>query len=193
MMADVDLHEVGAACLESYLQGALKDGTRAVGHRTHRISQSNRGWLELLQRILAKLGHKAWVYREGQTRDMWVVETSAGFLATDYDARQLMGTVEGIHYARGYFDAEGGMPRRIDSRLYLQLVQKDRQSLATLRGILRAAGIECGALHNPSVRVDPEFWRFYIRARSHRRFMRLVGSWHPIKAELIRGRLSERH
>ena len=31
--------------LESYLQGALRDGTRSARHRTHRIGQSDPRWL----------------------------------------------------------------------------------------------------------------------------------------------------
>jgi hypothetical protein len=98
-----------------------------------------------------------------------------------FDASSLTGTRAGLCYARGYFDAEGGMPRNADARLYLQYTQKNRSSLATVLEILRSWKIECGRIHNPSHAVDPDYWRFYVRSCSHRRFMRLVGSWHPRK------------
>jgi hypothetical protein len=55
--------------------------------------------------------------------------------------------------------------------------------------ILESWGIDCGRIHNPSRLVDPEYWRFYVRARSHKRFMTLVGSWHPRKRLQIDNRM----
>jgi hypothetical protein len=97
--------------LEAYLQGALHDATYSRTHRTHRFGQADRGWLEILQSALEQLGHRSWSYREGRERNYWVVETTAPFLSVRYQARTLVGTLEGLDYVRGYFDAEGGMPR----------------------------------------------------------------------------------
>ena len=176
--------------LEAYLQGALKDGTRSRRHGTHRIGQADRRWVEFLQEMLRRLGYSAWVYQEGKSREYWIVETTAPFLSTTYDASALIGIVEGLYYARGYFDAEGGLPRGRGARLYVQLVQKNRASLEILTAILEAAGITCGRLHVPSIRADPDLWRFYVRASSQRRFMEVVSSWHPRKRDLIEERLS---
>jgi len=81
------------------------------------------------------------------------------------------------------------VPRNPRARFYIQLVQKDRLSLETLRSFLEDASISCGPLHNPSVRVDPDYWRFYVRSNSHERFVRTVGSWHPRKRRQIEARL----
>jgi len=175
--------------LQSYLQGALKDATKSALHRTHRYGQSDRKWLETLQVMLDVLGHRSWIYREGRERNFWVLETSARFLSEAYEATALIGTGEGLDYSRGYFDADGGLPRDPDARLYLQFAQKDRQSLETVKEILRSWEIECGRIHNPSAEVDPDYWRFFVRAASHQRFMKLVGSWHPTKRALIETRM----
>ena len=53
---------------EAYLLGALHDGTYNIGRKTHRFSQANIEWLQLLQCKLAHLGFKSWIYREGKDR-----------------------------------------------------------------------------------------------------------------------------
>jgi LAGLIDADG-like domain len=184
-----ELLDAGAKGLEAYLQGALKDGTRCARHNTHRISQKERRWLDLLSLALDVLGHRSWIYREGKNRKLWVLETSAPFLSLEYDARSLTGSREGLAYARGYFDSEGGMPRDSRARLYLQYTQKNRPSLESLLEILESWGLACGRIHNPSSSVDPGYWRFYVRSQSHERFMRIVGSWHPRKRLQINNRM----
>ena len=184
-----ELLVTSAMRLQSYLRGALKDATKSALHRTHRYGQSDRKWLETLQVMLDVLGHRSWIYREGRERNFWVLETSARFLSEAYEATALIGTGEGLDYSRGYFDADGGLPRDPDARLYLQFAQKDRQSLETVKEILRSWEIECGRIHNPSAEVDPDYWRFFVRAASHQRFMKLVGSWHPTKRALIETRM----
>jgi hypothetical protein len=92
-------------------------------------------------------------------------------------------------FARGYFDAEGGVPRDPSSRFYVQLCQKNYSDLKELRERIRSLGIATGILHNPSRRVDPAYWRFYIRAGSWGEFITQVGSWHPAKRPLLDLRL----
>jgi hypothetical protein len=184
-----ELLATGAKGLEAYLQGALRDGTRSALHNTHRFGQSDQRWLDVLAEALVLLGSKSWSYREGSARNYWVLETSAAFLDVDFDARPLVGTSEGLAYVRGFFDAEGGMPRSEGSRLYLQLSQKSRESLETLVQILESWAVHCGRIHNPSASVDPHYWRFYIKACSQRRYMALVSSWHPRKRRQMTTRM----
>ena len=184
-----ELLAIGAKGLEAYLQGALRDGTRSARHNTHRIGQREREWLVLLQTMLRILGHRAWIYPEGRDRRLWVVETGAPFLSLKFDGAPLVGHPSGLHYVRGYFDAEGGMPWDSRSRLYIQFCQKDRQSLQCVHRILEQSGIDCGLIHNPSSEVDPHYWRFYVRARGHERFLTDVGSWHPRKRQQIATRM----
>jgi hypothetical protein len=184
-----ELLVTSATQVEAYLQGALKDGTRNDLHKTFRFGQSDRRWLEFLRDLLGVLGRRGWIYKEGRERNFWVLETTAPFLSTKFVADDLVGTDQGLDYVRGYFDAEGGMPKTPSSRLYLYYGQKDRKSLETVMGILSSWSIEVGRIHNPSQAADPDYWRFYIRAASHQRFMSLVGSWHPRKRALIETRM----
>ncbi len=188
-----ELLAVGAKGLEAYLQGALCDGTQSVLHHSHRFSQSDQGWLEVLSESLKILGYRSWMYREGKKRHLWVLETTAPFLSKSFDARSLVLDPSGLDYVRGYFDSDGGMPQQVDARLYFQFCQKDRESLGVVKSILEQRTIECGRVHkrvhNPSTKVDPNYWRVYVRSQSHERFMQLVGSWHPKKRQQINTRM----
>jgi hypothetical protein len=182
-----ELLEADARETRAYLLGALRDGTFNRFHNTIRISQADQRWLDILQRLFLNLGSRSWIYREG-SRNVWVVETSCR-LEPESD----LGTSsERIAFVRGYFDAEGGIPRRGESRFYIQMVQKDRADLERVRTLLEEQSIHCGRIHNPSVRVDPDYWRFYVLSRSHGEFIRRVGSWHPRKRQLLEARLETR-
>jgi intein-encoded DNA endonuclease-like protein len=135
-----------------------------------------------LQELLEHLGYRSWIYREGKERQLYVLETSATFLKNRSATLRYETPAEQIAYVRGYFDAEGGVPSDPDAPFYLQFVQKDRKSLAYVRMILEALGIQCGVLHNPSRGIDPDYWRFFVRRGAHRRFSTIIGSWHPRKA-----------
>jgi hypothetical protein len=73
--------------------------------------------------------------------------------------------------------------------LYLGISQKNRSSLEAVQMILKSWEIDYGRIHNPSQSVDPDYWRFYIRSESRRRFMAMVGSWHPRKRRLMEARM----
>ncbi len=186
-----ELLATGPRFLDAYLQGALKDATHSVLHGTHRYGQSERdkNWLVLLQSILDLRGHRSWIYREGRARPFWVLETSAKFLSMHFDASTLVGKRDGLYYVRGYFDADGGLPCDVRARLYVQFGQNDRGSLETLAKILASWKVSVGKIHNPSRSVDPDYWRFFVRADSRERFMRLVGSWHPRKRVQMNSRM----
>ena len=184
-----ELLAVGAKELEAYLQGALHDATWSLRHHTFRFCQSNEDWIELLGDAFSELGFRSWHYREGRDRKLWVLETTADCLSFSFDPLPLVGTAEGLMYVRGYFDTDGGMPRHGTARMYAQFCQKSKVSLERVSKILESWDVKCGRIHNPSVRVDPEYWRFFIRSESHERFMRLVGSWHPVKRRQIENRM----
>ncbi len=171
----------------AYLLGALRDGTFNRFHRTIRISQSDPRWLELLRVLFSKLGSRSWIYREG-VRNVWVIETLCG-LETE---QGVDGPLDQTAFVRGYFDAEGGIPRSPESRFYIQFVQKDRTDLEVVWRYLNNLDVHCGRIHNPSVRVGPNYWRFYVLAASHEDFIRRVGSWHPRKRLLLEARLETR-
>ncbi len=164
----------------SYILGAMHDGT--IRPRTIRISQKEESYVRFLRKLIRSMGGGAWTYREGRSRNVYVVEFSRSFMGGHRPRTK----EERIDYARGYFDAEGGFPRGPSAAPYLYFAQKDRDDLTDLRGILIELGIPCGRIHNPSRRSDPDYWRFYVSRRSIGRFAELVGSWHPRKGPRLR-------
>ena len=173
------------SALRAYLGGASRDCTYNSMHRTFRFTQKDRDWLLVLQAALSRLGSSSWIYREG-ARVVWALETSFEPEAIPSYLSLTMASP----WARGYFDAEGGCPYHPSARFYVQLAQKNKEDLCLLRDTLERLNIRCGRLHNPSQRVDPHYWRFFVRARSHRDFAQIVDSWHPRKRMILRARLS---
>ena len=108
---------------------------------------------------------------------------------TDTASLKLKTENEKIAYIRGFFDAEGGIPRNAKDRFYIQLVQSDKGKLEKLKKILTELKIATGKIHNPSYKRDPNHWRLYILARSHELFVRKVRSWHPRKISTLRERM----
>jgi hypothetical protein len=177
-----ELLETSASGARAYLHGAAHDATISSRHQTVRFGQSDVRWLFVLKVLLDGLGRRSWTYREGRSRSFWVLETSAAVLA---ERPEFSRQEERFAYARGYFDAEGGMPRNPSARFYLQFVQKDHGDIDELRTMLVSEGIDCGRIHNPSRQVDPNLWRFYVLASGHETFATLVSSWHPRKRSLL--------
>lgn len=165
-----------------YLLGAMHDGTRHG--TTLRIGQREEAYVLFLKALIEGCGGKAWTYREGKERNLFIVEFSASFLGVVH----IRSLEDRMHYARGYFDAEGGVPSTSEGR-YLYFAQKDRQDLARLRTILLGLGLCCGRLHNPSRAEDPDYWRFYLSRQSIAKSSRLIGSWHPRKEWALRNML----
>jgi intein-encoded DNA endonuclease-like protein len=112
--------------IQAYLLGALHDGTFS-SNRRFRISQKGSEWLSILQKLLKKLGYNSWIYREGANRKVYVLETLAKFLDFKFDPMKLKNKREKIGYIRGFFDAEGGIPKNEKARFYIQLAQKVRR------------------------------------------------------------------
>ena len=163
--------------LEMYLFGAFHDATFNSKHQTIRFSQSNVDWLKILQIIFEKLGSKSWIYREGKQRSVWVLETTAKLTKLHSNLNEM----EKVMYIRGYFDAEGGMPKSKDSFLYFQFAQKDKPDLEKVKSYLEDLELRCGSIHNPSRKIDENYWRFFVARNSHKTFMKLIYSFHPRK------------
>jgi hypothetical protein len=172
--------------LLAYLVGASRDAYFSRKHRTTRFAQKDRRRLEVIGLALDRLGYRSWIYREGR-RDLHVLESS-----WTSDVLVFRGKRDVTGYIRGYFDAEGGIPHDGSARFYIQLVQRDRRDLDEVRLFCTSLGIACGRMHNPSIKVDPHYWRFYVLSRSHRAFAHIVGSWHPRKRSLFENRFPRR-
>jgi intein-encoded DNA endonuclease-like protein len=173
----------------AYLQGILGDATYSKIHKTHRISQGNREWLERIKNLLLDIGDKSWIYKEGKSRNVYVLETTSKRLSMNFDPILLQSDAEKIAYIRGYFDAEGGVSHDERVRFYLQFAEKNKSRLEKVKNLLEQLGIECGKVHCPSVKEDPDYWRFYIKAKSYDKFINIVGSWHPRKQKIFSNRM----
>lgn len=172
----------------AYLRGALHDATFSSNCR-FRFSQKGKEWLEIIQEMFTSLGHKSWIYQEGKTRDVFVLETLAQFLDFDLDPLSLQTKSERRAYVGGFFDAEGGIPHSALDHFYVQLVQNDKIKLQKIQKILNSFGIRLGKIHNPSRRLHPEYWRVFVRADSQQRFVQRIEIRHPRKRKLLRERM----
>jgi intein-encoded DNA endonuclease-like protein len=165
---------------KAYLLGVLHDATERK--TTYRIAQKSRKYIDFLVREIKSLGQRAWSYQEGKTRKLFIVEFSKSFLReAKITTRQ-----DKIDYVRGYFDAEGGLARSNSVRYYIYFAQKNFNDLKEVKTFLEDLNISCGKMHNPSEKVDPDYWRFFVRAKSYRSFAQTIGSWHPIKSRFLR-------
>jgi intein-encoded DNA endonuclease-like protein len=171
----------------AYLHGALHDASRNKRTRI-RFAQKYPEWLTLLQYLLKDIGCNSWIYKEGKNRNVYVLETTCRELDFNFNPLTLKSQREKIMYVRGFFDAEGGIPHT-DGAFYIQLVQKNHAKIEAIKQLLEDLGIESGKIHNPSYRVDPDYWRIFIRRSDHILFAKQIGSWHPVKQEIFRKRM----
>jgi hypothetical protein len=136
----------------------------------------------MISEKLKSFGYRAWVYKEGKNREVYVVEFAKRILfSTDIDSIN-----EKAAYIRGYFDSEGSIPRTLRGRYYIYFAQKDFRDLERVKNYLFDLGIECGKTHNPSRKKDPEYFRFYVLSKSYNDFACRIGSWHPEKVKYLR-------
>lgn len=165
---------------KTYILGLLGDSTERK--YTFRISQKGIVFPNIVKNGINFLGFKAWVYKEGKNRDVFVVEFSKKVIkGTKIKTKQ-----EIIDYISGFFDAEGGISKLSTVLPYIYFCQKDYEKLFILKKYLTSLNIFCGKIHNPSKKVDPEYWRFYISRKSLSDFYGLVESRHPEKSMYLR-------
>lgn len=168
---------------KAYLIGVLHDAT--VRRKTIRIAQKSKAFIEFLAGGIRKLGGNAWIYKEGKIRSVYIVEFSKLLL----DDVKIDSLKEKIEYIRGYFDAEGGVARKKHVRYYLYFAQKNLSDLQRVKSYLGEVGIKCGTIHCPSQKVDPHYFRFYVRAASYADFAEKIGSRHPVKSRFLRKKI----
>ncbi len=165
---------------KAYLLGILHDATERK--TTYRISQKSLSLIKTIAKGIKNLGSGAWIYKEGKNRKVYVVEFSKTLLKKF----KIKTKKDKTDYIRGYFDSEGGIAHKKTVRFYIYFSQKDKKDLQEVKKYLQELNIHCGKTHNPSKKVDPNYWRFYISSKSYKDFANLVGSFHPIKNRLLR-------
>ena len=164
---------------KAYLLGVLHDSTERK--TTYRISQKGESFVKFIARGIRNLGRKAWIYQEGKNRNVYIVEFSKSLLK----GFKVKTQQDKIDYIRGYFDSEGGIAKSKKVRYYLYFCQKDKKDLEKVKAYLKELGINCGVIHNPSKKVDKDYWRFYVLTNSWKDFALKVGSWHPEKVKYL--------
>jgi len=164
---------------KAYILGTLHDATERK--YTYRISQKEREYVDFIANLVRKSGHRAWVYQEGKNRNLYVVE----FAKSALKGTKVQTEKEKVDYLRGYFDTEGGIPKKPGARLYIYFAQKNRNDIEKVKRYLEEIGVRCGKIHNPT-KKDPNYWRFFVSSRSYKDFVEKVGSWHPRKRQLLR-------
>ena len=169
---------------EAYLCGVIHDATERK--YTYRLSQKNEDFIKFIAKLIRKMGRNAWTYREGKTRQVYVVEFAKSILR----GIRIETEEQKKDYIRGYFDAEGSVPKTSNVEFYIYFAQKNLRDLKRVRRYLESLGIKCGKIHNPSKRADPNYWRFYVSRRSHKDFATKVGSWHPEKSRALQRKLN---
>ncbi len=167
----------------AYLNGAIHDATLNKNKRI-RFSQKNKQWLKILQNLLKKINCNSWIYKEGKDRSVYVLETLCKDLNFKFNPLKLKNNLEKVFYIKGFFDAEGGIPHT-NNRFYIQLSQKDLNKIRTIKKILFDLNIKSGKIHNPSKRIDPNYWRMFISSNDHKRFAKIINSLHPIKSKIF--------
>ena len=165
--------------MNAYLLGAIHDGTER--RTTWRISQKSKDFLIIIQEIINDLGKNAWIYKEGRDRDVWVLEFSKSILRQPRIATK----DEKIAFIRGFWDADDGVAKNRKVKFYIYFAQKNKDILVRIKNWLTELNIKTGNLHNPSKKIDPFYWRFYISTQSHKDFVSKIGSWHPEKAHYL--------
>lgn len=176
---------VNRPAIQAYIFGAMHDGTIRHSDHRYRIAQKGTEWLLVIQRLLASAGYKSWIYQEGKTRSVYILESVAPIFRESFDPYRLRTVIEKVNYVRGFFDAEGGIPQSLTSKKYIQLVQKDYRKIQLIKDFLKESDIATGKIHNPSKQVDPDYWRIFVSLPSIPRFVNIVGSWHPRKRAIF--------
>ena len=190
----------------AYLLGALRDATADVRKGKNyeiKIAQKESSWLRFLQNIFKKnfdisgnitqhVNGTEILRISGKDTVNTILKISEMKIPQELwntpsiIKRQPIGLQ--LHYLRGFFDAEGGIPHN-SGRFYIQLVQKNLPKIELIKELLIELGIKSGRIHNPSKRVDPDYWRIFILADSYKKFADLIGSLHPIKSDIFRKRV----
>ncbi|MEK7565797.1 MAG: LAGLIDADG family homing endonuclease [Patescibacteria group bacterium] len=164
---------------KAYLIGLLHDATERK--TTFRVATKSFEFAKIIQEGIFKLNSKAWIYREGKQRNLWIIEFSKSLL----NNVQIKTRQNKIDYIRGYFDAEGGIAKSKSVRFYLYFCQKDKSDILRVKNYLEEFKISCGKIHNPSKKIDPNYWRFFISSKSYKDFAVKIGSNFPDKQKLL--------
>ena len=193
----------------AYLAGALRDGTVVIrsGYDYEiRLAQKSREWLKVLNGLFARIfGRSGAIYREKRRGASGAVRTY--YVLRIFDKRVVSelirlfdiatpqtrwGTPDIIrragadivkHYVRGFFDAEGGLPKDPTraKQHYISFDQANLDALAFIRSQLAQMS------YRPTrITKTGGVWQFRLTRRADiMRFRNEIGSWHPEKKQRL--------
>ena len=98
---------------QAYLLGVIRDAS--VRKTTYRVATKNRFFAEILKQGIKDLGRNAWIYKEGKSRNLWIVEFSKSLL----NGVKPVSSSEKLDFIRGFFDAEGGIAKSSKVRFFI--------------------------------------------------------------------------
>ena len=186
----------------AYLLGALRDGTADIREGKNyeiKIAQKETEWLRLLQRLFERnFRAKGNITRHVNGTDILringkdvvknILEISE--MKTPQEFWDTPTVIKGqsleiqIHYLRGFFDAEGGLPKNpwTAKQKYLSFSQKNRGSLEFLREVLTRKEF------NPTnITFCGNVWEFRLtRKKDLFLFSKNIGSLHKDKISRLR-------
>jgi intein-encoded DNA endonuclease-like protein len=178
-----------------YLLGALRDGNidiRTGKNYEIKIGQKCEGWLEKLKEIVEKsfrtkthisnhllrITNKESVMKIKELSDITTPQEvwNTPRILQNLDSHSL------IPYIRGFWDAEGGLPKNPEvtkksEERYISFHQKNRESLEFIRRHLINLGF-----HPTKITICGKVFEFRICRRDEiKKFWKIIGSWHPEK------------
>lgn len=186
----------------AYLLGALRDATvdfREKENYEIKIAQKDVKWLQLLQKFFEKYFHKSGritahvndtsILRiNGKTIVKEIIEISE--IKIPQDSWETPSIIKNsslsmqVAYIRGFFDAEGGLPKNPlkSNQKYLSLSQKNRESLVFLRNTLTKLGFQ-----PTNLTICGKVWEFRLtRKKDIIEFIEKIGSWHYEKQKRLK-------
>lgn len=186
----------------AYLLGALRDATIDLREKKNyeiKIAQKDIRWLKLLQQLFEKYFQKLGRITNHvnntsilRINDKTIVNEIAEIseMKVPQDNWETPLVIKNsplpiqVAYLRGFFDAEGGLPKnpQTSKQKYLSLSQKNKESLEFLRNILIKMEF------NPTnLTICGKVWEFRLtRKKDILKFIEEIGSWHPEKRERLK-------
>ncbi|MBI2674942.1 MAG: LAGLIDADG family homing endonuclease [Candidatus Aenigmarchaeota archaeon] len=192
----------------AYLLGALRDATadiRKAKNYEIKISQKEMDWLVLLQKFfethfgirgnITKHVNGAVILRlNGKDVVNSVLEISEMKIPQEFWETPKIIKIQPleiqISYLRGFFDAEGGLPKNPGNaeQLYLSFSQKNKEAVRFLRKLLIKKGYK-----PTNITFCGKVWEFRLaRKKDMIFFCDKIGSWHKDKKrrlEMLRNRI----
>ncbi len=182
-----------------YLIAALRDASidnRKSKNYEIRIWQKDRTWLSDVIKPIIKnnFGINANIHKNllrlTNKNAVHEIQRISGIKTHGWDTPKAVKSLsleKLVPYIRGFWDAEGGMPKKPENctkseQMYISFHQKQKEPLVFLRNSLLKMGYMPTTITKCS-----EAYEFRITRRAHmKRFCIEIGSWHPEKKNRMR-------